>query len=352
MKNQFKEREEELLDKAIEAFWNTTGLNMIVERTQQMRPNYAHNDVILNLETKELKKQFAGEIKGRLNAPALGPVIHQLKNLYPKGILITDYVNPNMAEKLKEEDIPFIDTAGNIYLNEQPVFIYVKGNRPNKKFQKEKLRRAFQATGLKVLFALFCKPQLVNAPYRYIAEEANVALGTVGWVLIDLKEMGFLKHVGKNERKLVNKEKLLEIWTIIYPERLRPKLKLGRYTAQNPDWYKNTELNKYEALLGGEVGAAKLTNYLKPALVTIYIKNENKNFNLNTRFKLFLLDNKLKKDPRGEIEILEIFWGGELTEQDTVPPLLIYADLLATGDARNIETAKMIYENELIRLVE
>jgi hypothetical protein len=32
---------------------------------------------------------------------------------------------------------------------------------------------------------------------------------------------------------------------------------------------------------------------------------------------------------------------------DLVPPLLIYADLMATGDTRNIETARMIYEKEL-----
>ncbi len=33
------------------------------------------------------------------------------------------------------------------------------------------------------------------------------------------------------------------------------------------------------------------------------------------------------------------------------PPLLIYADLLATGDTRNIETARMIYEQELTGLI-
>ncbi|MGM0467157.1 MAG: type IV toxin-antitoxin system AbiEi family antitoxin [Acidobacteriota bacterium] len=32
-----------------------------------------------------------------------------------------------------------------------------------------------------------------------------------------------------------------------------------------------------------------------------------------------------------------------------VPPLLIYTDLMATGDARNIETASIIYEKELRR---
>ncbi|MBC3833208.1 hypothetical protein H8K33_16990 [Undibacterium amnicola] len=34
-----------------------------------------------------------------------------------------------------------------------------------------------------------------------------------------------------------------------------------------------------------------------------------------------------------------------------VPPLLVYADLMATGDARCIETAKMIYDEHVARLL-
>ena len=65
------------------------------------------------------------------------------------------------------------------------------------------------------------------------------------------------------------------------------------------------------------------------------------------------MKNKIKKDPNGDIEILRVFWKFETDELDknTVPPLLIYADLLATGDARNIETARMIYEKELNKYI-
>jgi predicted AAA+ superfamily ATPase len=34
-----------------------------------------------------------------------------------------------------------------------------------------------------------------------------------------------------------------------------------------------------------------------------------------------------------------------------VHPILVYADLLATGNQRNIETARMIYEQHIVRLV-
>jgi hypothetical protein len=40
-----------------------------------------------------------------------------------------------------------------------------------------------------------------------------------------------------------------------------------------------------------------------------------------------------------------------LAEKGLVPPLLIYADLMATGDARAIEAAEIIYDKYIARLV-
>jgi hypothetical protein len=47
----------------------------------------------------------------------------------------------------------------------------------------------------------------------------------------------------------------------------------------------------------------------------------------------------------------ERFWEFENNGQDKdlVPPLLVYADLLATTDTRNVETAKLIYDEYLKR---
>jgi hypothetical protein len=61
----------------------------------------------------------------------------------------------------------------------------------------------------------------------------------------------------------------------------------------------------------------------------------------------------LRPDVNGEIEILETFWPtAEARQQngidnDIAPPLLVYADLMATADPRNIETAQLIREQIL-----
>lgn len=62
-------------------------------------------------------------------------------------------------------------------------------------------------------------------------------------------------------------------------------------------------------------------------------------------------------DPEGAIEILDLFWDPEVldTQNDAVgstrehvPPLLIYADLVASADPRVRRAAKTIWDQHLI----
>jgi hypothetical protein len=150
--------------------------------------------------------------------------------------------------------------------------------------------------------------------------------------------------MGKRGYKLIQKEKLLHQWVAAYPEQLRPKQSLGRFRGEN-GWWQQKKLDPLIAQWGGEVAAARLTQYLKPELITIYVTAQQLN--------QLLLENRLKRDLAGDVEILARFWKpGEMWKyDDLVHPILIYADLLATGNQRNIETAKMIYEQYIIRLI-
>jgi hypothetical protein len=336
--------ETEILEKAVEKFRDTTGLNITVVAEQNRDHAGRHADAVLRVGANDIHREFVAEIKTRLTQATLGAAVLHLKNFPQKGLIVAEYVNPNMADRLKEMDVAFMDTAGNAYLNEPPLFIFVKGNRPEGIPGRRTQTRAFQPTGLKVIFALLCQPPLINAPYRDIAKAANVALGTVGWVFTDLREAGYLIDMGGRGRRLADKKKLIDRWTTAYPEKLRPKLLLGRYMADQPEWWENAKLHNLQACWGGEVAAAKMTQYLRPQLVTIYTREKPAEL---------ILENRLRKDPNGNVEILKVFWEKEYNRPhpDLAPPLLVYADLLATGDARNIETAGIIYDQEITRLV-
>lgn len=46
------------------------------------------------------------------------------------------------------------------------------------------------------------------------------------------------------------------------------------------------------------------------------------------------------------------FWNFENPEYPGIThPILVYADLIAAGDPRNIEAAKIIYEKEIVRYI-
>lgn len=337
-----RETEAELLQKAIEAFRRATGIRAHLERLEPTR--HLHRaDAELRFEFPHVELRFDAEVKRWLNPDTLGQAIEQMKRLPGKALLVTEYVNPNMAERLKQMGLPFLDTLGNAYLDAPPIFVYVKGRAPQR-FPRERPTRAFVPTGLKVVFALLCRQELVEVPYRTIAQIANVALGTVAWVLDDLHGLGYILEMGKRRRRLIRKQQLLDRWVAAFPNQLRPKLLLGRYAAPDPNWWKHQQVGEFRAYWGAEVAAARLTGYLKPEFVTVYIRE------MPGRF---LAANRLRTNPEGNVEMLKAFWNTKCdwTDTEIVHPLLVYADLLRTRDDRNLETARQIYDEHLAGLV-
>ena len=57
----------------------------------------------------------------------------------------------------------------------------------------------------------------------------------------------------------------------------------------------------------------------------------------------------MRADRTGNVEILDAFWDFDTAPDDAglVPPVLVYADLLATNEGRNAEAAKLIYEQRI-----
>lgn len=279
---------------------------------------------------------YTAEAKRNLRPAGLGAVIHQLERLGERGLLIADHITPPMAETLRAKRIAFVDTAGNAWLDQPPMLIWTTGKRPVK-LRKAEARggRAFQATGMQVLFALICNPEWVNLPYRELAARVGVAHGTIGWVMAELPGLGFLATVN-NTRKLVQRELLLQQWAAFYPRTLRPRLELGRFRADNLEWWKTIDAARYGAVLGGEPAGARVTKYLRPATATFYTEK------IDPRM---LVDLRLRPDPTGDVEILRKFWTFADKNPGLAPAQLVYADLMATGDARCMETAKLIFDD-------
>jgi hypothetical protein len=338
-----KKNEKEILYKALRQLEELTGF--ITEAKLETKIPGKKN-VDAKIRIPKLKETLYAEVKLNVTNQTIGAVAHQIKEAAAgkQAILIAGYITPQLAEKLKELDVQFLDTAGNAYINLPNLFLFVKGNKAKVGFIKEKPVRAFQPAGLQLIYALICNPGLEDKPYRLMAEKAGIANGAVTPVMRDLKKLGYILDFGKKGRTLTRKNELLQRWINLYAELLKPKLIIGRYNTNNTDWWKQEKLLTRDALLGGETGAAILTGYLKPQKHTIYTA-EN--------YGRLLLQLRLKAADDGNVELFKRFWNfDDLFDKDNlVNPVLIYADLIATGDKRNLETAKIIYDKKVIRYI-
>jgi hypothetical protein len=337
---QLTKTQKQILQIARDAFARQAGIEIeFIENTPEQ-------EIFLKLPetTKEIKVVVDD---GRRKDLAAELIFRKWLQYPERYVVVMPQVTADRADKLRQDEIQFIDTAGNGYLNQPPLYLFIKGNKAKKIIEAPATPRAFKQTGLRVLYALLCVPGLENEPYRTIADKAKVALGMVNWVVKDLQQLGYLLETGSGRNRqlrLLQKEQLLERWVTAYAEQLRPKLVFGRYQGAE-GWWQQAVLNPDEALWGGEVAAAKLTDYLKPQMITIYVDRDNPT--------AVLLPNRLKKDPQGEVELVVRFWQPETVAPrgDMVHPLLVYADLMATGNQRNIETARMIYDQHLVQLL-
>ncbi len=336
-------RESELLQLAVEALRNNLPGQAEIKTVNPVRDPRVRADYIFRIALGPKAITYYAEVKANVTKAGKLLVMMRKTELNHPLLLVTKYINPQLADELKQNGTEFIDTAGNAFINQPPLYVFVKGNKPDI-VKAPPLKRAFKPAGLKVIFAFLCIPGLQNKTYRDIAAETDVALGTVDWTMKELKELRFLLDMGKRGLRLIQKEKLLQRWITAYPEQLRPKLTLGRFRGEH-EWWRQTTIDHLRAQWGGEVAAAKLTQYLQPQITTIYT--------IPQQLNQFLAENRLRKDPTGDIEILKQFWKlpALWKYDDLVHPILIYADLLATGNERNIETARMIYERHIAELI-
>lgn len=330
-----KKPETELLTQAVEAM-HRVGVPFRV-LGWEARDGTERADALLGLRFGGHQLRYRAEVKRGLRPATLGAVHHQLKAL-ENPLLVADHVTPPLAETLRAQGIEFIDAAGNAYLNRPPLLVFVTGQRPMLRRAPGETGRAFQATGLQVLFALLARPELAARPYREIAVAAGVAHGTVGWVMPELPRLGHLAPVA-GRRRLINGVRLLDRWVEAYARTLQPRLLLGRFRG---DLGALQERTAWPAglLVGGELAAARLTRHLRPGTATFYVEA------IEPRT---VLDLVLRADAEGNVEFRRRFWNLP-GEEGLAPTLLVYADLLANGDPRCLEAAQLLRDQLVARL--
>ncbi len=309
-------------------------------------------DALIHVGKGKKRLVYLVETKRGVTPATLGATLAQLRDLGAAGrrpaLLVADYLTPPVAEALKAQDQPFADAAGNAYLRGPGMFVYVTGRKPPREETPPAADRTHTIASLKIVFALMCDPPLAEAPHRAIAATADVALGAVPGVLADLRRNQHLVVMAKR-RRLHATRRLLDEWALDYARRLRPKTLIATFTTPNFDQWREWRLADHEARWGGEPAAALLVGHLRPGALTIYAKAKPAKLMIEQR-----LTNAQPYETERTVEIRRPFWGADVkntAHPDTVPPALVYADLLAVRDGRCLETAQLVYEQHLARFL-
>lgn len=349
MQSDLRHRESTLLSEALGALEKTTGITATVpEHTSPDERMESHADVAIALKANGQVHDYM--VKARLlreRAAMLGQVREQMQTLPLPGLLVAPHVSVQMAEHCRAMQVQFIDVAGNAYLKAPGLYIFITGEKPKGEAGFLRVERGTaNPSAMKMIFTLLCQPDLINAPYRDIVKTAQIALGAVGPVFQDLEKRGLLaRREEGRKREFLDYPRLLDEWVANYPRILRQKLHPRRFRAPDMDWWKACHFQGSGALWGGEVAADQLTNYLKPATQTIYIKPETMAHNLQNLVRTY----RLQPDPYGPIEILSTFWSVSQREENLalVPAVLAYADLMASLDPRNMDVASIIRKQHI-----
>ncbi len=327
-----------IIGKALEAFKTATLLD-----GRWKGPGKGRYDGIIEINVQGQWEPFFVEIKKELRNHQLQPLIEVAKQNFPM-IVVAEHIFPKIKEELRNLDIGYIETCGNVFIKTDKLLINIDGKKPEPK-KAEKVNRAFTKTGLKVVFQFLLDPEILNKPYREIAKTTAVALGNINYVITGLRDYGFIKEDQKGRLNLMNREDLIQKWLAAYEQRLRPGLYVGRFRLNEKvpfeDW-RNIKLKKGATCWGEEPGGAILTDYLRPEILTLYTTESRNDLIMNYHFI---------PDPDGNIKIYKKFWAGTMTNENAAPPLLVYADLLNTGESRCIETAQIIYERHVSKII-
>ncbi len=294
-------------------------------------------------EKRHLRHQDVGVVVAQLNRRR-ADLPHD--HAGDKVLLLAPHIRPQQAIALERAEIDYLDLAGNAHLQAPGLFVHVEGRQLPKEPIPAPGRP--QKGWIKAVMAILIRPDLTNAPYRLLAEHADVALGTVAGCMTDLTKRGLVLE-GKDGRRVVDRQALVALWVQAYIEGLRPKLKERRFQirAENKKeiWTRlQTVLTKRKqtwALTGADA-AERRTRFFRTEETEIYAPvralEDRETQKALVAQPAVRGGNLLVIEPPGPLAIPE----QTQNEFRIAPDLLAYAELRYRGTGQALEAGELL----------
>lgn len=249
-------------------------------------------------------------------------------------------ITPRNADRMRDLGINYLDANGNAFIAFGDVLVDVRGRSgdPVAAFHRERAATSnlFSPKRAQVAFALISWPHLVTAKLREIADAARVSVGFAQKTLADLEAANYLHRLdsGRNGRRLADTAGLIDGWTASFPGGLgspdgtrafRGTFDPDALAAEGPVVY-----------VSGEAAAPWIRHH---ATWTLYCDEVPREAAAAGRWTA--------RSTEPNVFLRNVFWkrpaqssAADGDRLQKAPPLLVYADLLASGDARQREAAE------------
>lgn len=253
------------------------------------------------------------------------------KNERDNFLILAQYISKNNREALRQHHINYIESSGNCYIESAGVYIFID-NQKSSEQRKSNNSKLFTEGGMRFVYAYFLNSEILNSTYRNIANEAEIALGSVGAVMEALEKEGFLQN-RNNNRRMVNVDELFDLWANNFDTTIRPHLFQRALSFADKNMRTNWKmLDLHDASWGGEPAANLLDHYLVPERFVLYSSMSMQE--LMKKYKL------VPNDLGGEI----LWMLPPFEKNHSIDPFIIYAELIQSKDSRCLEAAKRIKE--------
>lgn len=295
----------------------------------QPGPKGSGVDLVMRIPTAEGRRHLTVDVKAthRLGVP------HQRRKSDVAG---HDYVSPSLAANYRDREMFYVDVLGNAYIVLPGFRVDVQGRKPPKTQELTQLKphKAFGVAGAKLVFALLVRPEAVNWTVRDLANLARISTGTVNNTIHDLGTNGFLL-TNLGSRRLRRTDRLTQLWLSSYLTRISPKLEEVSLAGPDPRWWLSTQ-RPTNAVLGGGVAMSAMGLDILPATSLVYGAPPWRGVRKAGR---------LGRDGTLNVTLREQFWDPQLNPAPHLaPPLLVYADAIASDDPRQMEAAAELWE--------
>jgi hypothetical protein len=253
-------------------------------------------------------------------------------------LLLTNQVTRKRGQLLEEAGCEYVDAAGNVSLSLPSFRLRVTGERsPTSPDTGRAPRDPWTDALIRGTFAILLSGTESRTwkwplTVTWLAGAARLSLGSASKVRRLLTESGHLHRESVRSVHVLDRKRLLQDWLVAYSDRYYPKNVLDRISVSDPE---------LDGMWGGESAAQRLTGMLTPGIETLYIDEPLARW----RFR----HSELLNRPAASTEVVlrSVFWRPLSDTSEITPSLLVYADLTASGEGRNLEVRDEIYERFL-----